>query len=517
MSNAQVAEKQTTPDSGKVDMNELVSLCKRRGFIFAASEIYGGINGFWDFGPLGVQLKNNLRDRWWRDMVTCPPLGPDGKPLQIVGLDSAIIQNPKAWEASGHVAGFNDPMVDCKKTKLRYRADHLVAVLDVRNDQVFAFIQGTQEEKVNLKKLKKMSGTDDLTKLQVVPFTQVAVSSYAKTIGPDVEEKGTLTEPKQFNLMFKTYVGATATEDDKAYLRPETAQGIFLNFKNVVDSTRVRVPFGIAQVGKAFRNEVTPRNFIYRSREFEQMEMEWFCPPEEAKMWFEFWVKARHEWWKSVGVSSSNLQVRPHEKDELSHYAKAGEGTVDIEYRFPFTHPGFGELEGIAHRCDFDLTQHEKFSGVKMDYFDDSVQPPKRFIPHVIEPASGLTRGVLAVLAESYTADPSRPSGMYLKLNPSMAPVKTAILPLVNKDGLPEMAQKLYMACRKKFATELDVKQNIGKRYARNDEIGTPFCVTIDNDTPNDQSATIRHRDTMKQERVALDKIETYISGAIAE
>lgn len=516
MTNAQAAAITTATDTAKkVDMTELVGLCKRRGFIFAASEIYGGINGFWDYGPLGVQLKNNLRDRWWRDMVVAPPLGPDGKPLQIVGVDSSIIQNPKAWEASGHVAGFNDPMVDCKKTKLRYRADHLVAVLDARNDQIFVFVQGSLEDKANLKKLKKMAGTDELEKLQVVPFEKIDPASYVKAIGPDTDEKGTLTEPKQFNLMFKTYVGATATEDDKAYLRPETAQGIFLNFKNVVDSSRVRVPFGIAQVGKAFRNEVTPRNFIYRSREFEQMEMEWFCPPDEAKMWFDFWVNERHNWWKSVGVSSDNMIVRAHDKDELSHYAKAGEGTVDIEYRFPFTHPGFGELEGIAHRCDFDLIQHEKFSGVKMDYFDDINQ--KRFIPHVIEPASGLTRGVLTLLAEAYTPDPTRPSGMYLKLNPSMAPVKAAILPLVNKDGLPEIAQKLYMSCRKKFATELDVKQNIGKRYARNDEIGTPFCVTIDNDTLNDQAATIRHRDTMKQERVALDKIESFIAASVAE
>lgn len=517
MGNVQVAEKQNNQDQAKVEMNELVALCKRRGFIFAASEIYGGINGFWDFGPLGVALKNNLRDRWWRDMVIAPPIGPDGKPLQIVGVDSAIIQNPKAWEASGHVAGFNDPMVDCKKTKLRYRQDHLLAVIDQRNDKIFVFVEGTLEDKANLKKLKKHAGTDELDKLQVIPFTQVAPKDYAKAFGPDAEEPGTLTEPRAFNLMFKTYVGATATEDDKAYLRPETAQGIFLNFKNVVDSTRVRVPFGIAQVGKAFRNEVTPRNFIYRSREFEQMEMEWFCPPDEAKTWFDFWVNARREWWKSIGVNSDNLLVRPHEKDELSHYAKEGEGTVDIEYRFPFTWPGYGELEGIAHRCAFDLTQHEKHSGVKLEYFDDSVQPPKRYMPHVIEPASGLTRGVLALLAEAYTPDESRPSKMYLKLNPSMAPVKAAILPLTAKDGQPEIAQKLYMSCRTKFMTELDIKQNIGKRYARNDEIGTPFCVTIDSDTQNDQAATIRFRDTMQQERVALDKVEEYISGKIKE
>jgi glycyl-tRNA synthetase len=515
MTNAQAAVQPAIPD--KVSMDDLVALCKRRGFIFQASEIYDGINGFWDYGPLGVLLKNNLRDRWWQDMVIAPPLGPDGTPVQIVGLDSSIIQNPRAWEASGHVAGFNDPMVDCRLTKNRYRQDHLIAVIDARNDQIFAFYEADLTDKVALKKLKKMAGTDELEKLKVVPFTQIAASDYAKVVGPDTDQKGTLTEPRQFNLMFDTYPGVIRDEKNKAYLRPETAQGIFLNYKNVVDNMRVRVPFGIAQVGKAFRNEVTPRNFIYRSREFEQMEMEWFCHPDEAKMWRDFWIDARLNWWKAVGISSANLQLRDHDKDELSHYAKAGHGTADVEYKFPFTAPGFGELEGIAHRCDFDLTQHEKFSGKKMEYFDDSVQPPRRFIPHVIEPAAGLTRGVLALLAEAYTHDPARPSQMYLKLKPSMAPVKAAILPLTSKDGLPDVAQKLYLSMRGKFMTELDVKGNIGKRYARNDEIGTPFCVTIDNDTLTDHAATIRHRDTTKQERVALDKVAAYVGAAIGE
>lgn len=515
MGNAQPKEQQNANTSDKVNMDELVSLCKRRGFIFQASEIYDGINGFWDYGPLGVLLKNNLRDRWWNDMVIAPPIGPDGEPVEIVGVDSSIIQNPKAWEASGHVAGFNDPMVDCKETKLRYRQDHLSAYIDERNDQIFAFYSGAGEDKAFLKKLKKLSGTDDVTKLKTVAFTDVPASAYAKVIGPDTDKKGTLTEPRAFNLMFKTYVGATATEDDKAYLRPETAQGIFLNYKNVVDNMRVRVPFGIAQIGKAFRNEVTPRNFIYRSREFEQMEMEWFCHPDDAKKWFEFWIDARKKWWESIVVSSSSLQIRPHDRDELSHYAKAGEGTVDVEYKFPFTAPGFGELEGIAHRCDFDLTQHEKFSGKKMEYFDDSVQPPRRFIPHVIEPAAGLTRGVLALLAEAYTVDPSRPSQMYLKFKPSIAPIKAAVLPLTNKDGLPDVAQKLYLNLRTKFMTDYDTKGNIGKRYARHDEIGTPFCITIDNDTLNDNAATIRNRDTTKQERVGLDKIEAYVKQAL--
>lgn len=511
MSGAQAVEQQKTDVSGKVGMDEIVSLCKRRGFIFHASEIYDGINGFWDYGPLGVLLKNNLRDRWWRDMVLAPPMGPDGSPLQIVGVDSSIIQNPKAWEASGHVANFNDPMIDCRKTKLRYRQDHLVAVIDERNGQIFAFYQEALTEKATLKKLKKLAGTDELEKLKTAPFTAIAVSDYAKVYGPDADEKGTLTEPRKFNMMFETHTGPIKDDTNKAYLRPETAQGIFLNYKNVVDNMRVRMPFGIAQIGKAFRNEVTPRNFIYRSREFEQMEMEWFCHPDDAKKWRDFWIDSRRKWWESVGISASSMQVREHDKDELSHYAKAGHGTADIEYRFPFTAPGFGELEGIAHRCDFDLTQHEKFSGKKMEYFDDSVQPPRRFMPHVIEPAAGLTRGVLALIAEAYTVDPSRPSQMYMKFNPSIAPIKAAVLPLLAKEGLPEIAEKLYLDLRTQFMTEYDLKGNIGKRYARHDEIGTPFCITVDTETSKDQAATIRNRDTMKQDRVALDKIGEFV------
>ena len=514
MSNA-TAVKQETAVPGKVPMDELVALCKRRGFIFQASEIYDGINGFWDYGPLGTALKNNLRDRWWQDMVIAPPIGPDGRPVQIVGVDSAIIQNPRAWEASGHVDTFSDPMVDCKKTKLRYRQDHLVAVIDERNNQIFAFYEGSLEDTPVLKKLKKMAGTDELSKLKTAPFTEIDVSAYTNVIGPDSDEKGTLTEPRQFNLMFESHAGPIKDEKNKVYLRPETAQGIFLNYKNIVDNMRVRVPFGIAQIGKAFRNEVTPRNFIFRSREFEQMEMEWFCHPDEAQKWRDFWVEARMDWWKSVGVSGDHLQLRDHDKDELSHYAKDGVGTVDIEYKFPFTWPGFGELEGIAHRCDYDLKQHEKHSGKKLEYFDDITK--ERYIPHVIEPASGLTRGVMTLLAEAYTPDETRPSKMFMKFKPSMAPIKAAILPLTNKDGLPDIAEKLYMAVRGKFMTQLDTKGNIGKRYARNDEIGTPFCITVDNDTLNDQTVTIRDRDPMTQERVAMDKVAEYVSKAIED
>ena len=500
-------------DAPVKDMKEIVALCKRRGFVFPASDIYGGINGFWDYGPLGVELKNNLRDLWWKSLVTCPPIGPDGLPVEIVGLDSSIIQNPKAWEASGHVGGFSDPMVDCRETKLRYRADHLAAYLWKKGNPekpVYIALQEGMEDEDKIKRLKKLGFSQSLDEYDVIPFTDdIITSNLDKVFGPDAKEIGTLTPPKQFNLMFHTFIGATGGEENKAYLRPETAQGIFLNFKNVVDSSRVRVPFGIAQVGKAFRNEVNPRNFIFRSREFEQMEMEWFCHPNEAKKWQSFWFDERQKFWKAIGLTSENLQMRNHDSDELSHYAKAGLGTADIEYRFPFTAPGFGELEGIAHRCDFDLTQHQKHSTVKLEYMDPVTN--EKFLPHVIEPAAGLTRGVLALLCEAYTVDANRPSGMYMNFHPALAPRKAAILPLTAKGEHPEIATKLYLQLRNEFPVELDIKQNIGKRYARQDEIGTPYCFTIDDQTVTDQTVTVRERNTMAQERISLDSVAEFL------
>jgi glycyl-tRNA synthetase len=356
---------------------------------------------------------------------------------------------------------------------------------------------------------KRAGGKSSADQYERKQFTSIDKSDYANILGPDAKTPGTLTEPKQFNLMFHTFVGATAGDENKAYLRPETAQGIFLNFKNVLDSSRVRVPFGIAQIGKAFRNEVTPRNFIFRSREFEQMEMEWFCHPKEAKMWRDFWFTERQKFWRSIGLSSDNIQMRDHDKDELSHYAKEGYGTADIEYRFPFTAPGYGELEGIAHRCDFDLTQHQKFSGTKLEYMDPVTN--EKFMPHVIEPAAGLSRGVLALICEAYTIDASRPSGVYLNFHPSVAPIKAAILPLTAKEDHVPIAQKLYLELREEFVVELDIKQNIGKRYARQDEIGTPYCFTIDNDTITDKTVTVRDRNSMAQERIHLDKVADYL------
>jgi glycyl-tRNA synthetase len=509
--NTPAQAEQKTADSDEVspiDMKDIVALCKRRGFIFQASDIYGGINGFWDYGPLGTELKNNLRDYWWRSMVTTPPIGPDGTPVQIVGVDSSIIQNPKAWVASGHVGGFSDPMVDCRETKKRYRADHLIILIPSDDTPWIATLEDDDEFLAKrLKKVGKGKSIDDFSQKNLV---DIDASDFAKILAPDAKEKGTLTEPKEFNLMFDTYCGPIQSDENKAYLRPETAQGIFLNYKNVLDSSRVKMPFGIAQIGKAFRNEVNPRNFIFRSREFEQMEMEWFCHPDDAKKWRDFWFEHRQNFWKSVGLTSENIQIRDHDSDELSHYAKEGLGTADIEYRFPFTYPGFGELEGIAHRCDFDLTQHQEHSKTKLEYLDTE-RNNEKYIPHVIEPASGLTRGVLALICEAYTIDPNRPSGVYLNFDPKMAPKKAAILPLTAKEEHVPLAQKLYLELREEFAVDLDIKQNIGKRYARQDEIGTPYCFTIDNDTAQDNSVTVRERNTMAQERIALDKVAEYL------
>jgi len=551
-------------------MEELVALCKRRGFVYQASEIYGGLNGFWDYGPLGTLLKNNLRDAWWEAMVLNPPRGPDGDPVSIVGLDSAIIQNPKTWEASGHVAGFNDPMVDDKDTKRRFRADHLYGVFSeedplhatggsdtadsagrtvsqwkeaVPNRTVVASTAGEAATLlIHDKALRKSIGirsceivAEDhgpmewvtvkvdlgggrLEKARIEWVSQRLLERAPERVpSPFTGKPGALTSPRAFNLMLATKIGATATEDDKAYLRPETAQGIFLNWKNIVDTTRVRVPFGIAQIGKAFRNEVTPRNFIFRSREFEQMEMEFFCHPDEAKMWFDFWTQQRLAFWKTVGVSEENLQLRQHETDELSHYAKEGVGTCDIECKYPFTAPEFGELEGVAHRTDFDLRQHQEHSGAKLEYFDQ--ERNERYMPHVIEPAAGLTRGVLAILCDAFTPDPERPSKVFMRFTPRMAPIKAAVFPLVNKDGMPEKARALHDELRARSGghgmIDYDPKQSIGKRYARMDEAGCPFCFTIDGDTLQDDTVTVRDRDTASQERINIAQVPQFLSDRL--
>jgi glycyl-tRNA synthetase len=512
------------PDAAK-PMDAIMALCKRRGFIYQASEIYGGINGFWDYGPLGTQLKKNLRDAWWQDMIMNPcwgRSGPNGRPVECVPLDTCIIQHPKVWEASGHVGGFNDPMVDCTACKLRPRADHLM-VLHLRPESVGKDLYfsglGTLDEvrERNTKKLKNFS--EDPVKF--VSYMELEPTERKLVPCPNCGEVGKLTEPRQFNLMFHSYTGATATEDDMVYLRPETAQGIFIHFKNVVDTSRIKLPFGIGNTGKSFRNEITPRNFTFRSREFEQAELEFFCHPDESHAWYEFWRDFRMEWWQSIGLAGKNLILREHDQDELSHYSS---GTSDVEYRFPFTAPGFGELEGIAHRGCFDLTQHQEHSGQKLDYFDTergeiakNGQPKgERYIPHCIEPAAGLDRGALALICEGYTRDESRPSPELLKLHPRIAPIKAAVFPLVKKDGMPEVADKLYVELRKRFGhlgfIETDPKQSIGKRYARMDEAGCPYCFTIDSETLTDQTVTVRDRDTGSQERIGIDAAPGYLA-----
>lgn len=506
-------------------MEKLVSLCKRRGFIFQSSEIYGGLNGFWDFGPLGVELKRNLKDAWWYDIVRAPVPGPTGSLIDVVGVDCSIVMNPKVWVASGHVGGFSDPMVDCRETKNRYRADHLLC------SEILAMQQGKQQslgwlavlegdEAVSIwtkkaEKLLKKKGGGELLPATLVSYMELPPVMHPMVIGPDVDQPGTLTEPRQFNLMFKTFVGAVEDPSAIAYLRPETAQGIFANFRNVIDTSRVKVPFGIAQIGKAFRNEVTPRNYIFRSREFEQMELEFFVHPKEAKEWYDFWRKQRYQWWQSMGISSENLRLREQTMDELAHYAKVGAGCSDIEYRFPFTDPGFGELEGIAHRTDYDLRQHAEHSGQgdRFKYFDQ--ENNDRYFPHIIEPSAGADRGTLALLCEAYTDDPNRPSGVVMKFNPRMAPLKAGIFPLVDKDGMSEVAEKLYIELKRKWNVQFDVKQSIGKRYARMDEAGTPFCFTIDTQTMTDQTVTVRYRDTLQQDRMAISQVSQFLSERV--
>ena len=434
-------------------MEQLVSLCKRRGFIFPSSEIYGGLKSCWDYGPLGVELKRNVKDAWWRSMVRSR--------ADVVGIDCSILMHPKVWETSGHIAGFNDPLVDCKLCKARFRAD-------------------TIEDQKCPKKPSLTPGACE----------------------------GELTEPRQFNLMFKTFMGPLQDESAIVYLRPETAQGIFVNFKNVVDTSRMKPPFGIAQQGKSFRNEIVTENFIFRSREFEQMEMEFFVPPAEADEWYTYWRDARYQWFLDLGVSTENLRLRDHGEDELAHYSKA---CADIEYLFPF---GWKELEGVANRTDFELSRHAEATGKDLRYFDD--QTREKYIPYVIEPALGLDRAVLTFLCEAFQEDQvEQDTRTVMRLHPALAPIKAGIFPLVKKKGLPEIAHKLEEDLRKTFSVYYDEKGAIGRRYRRQDECGTPFCITIDFDTKDDDTVTIRDRDSLAQERIALDQVRNWLSERI--
>ncbi len=427
-----------------VTMDKIVALCKRRGFIFPSSEIYGGIGSTYDYGHYGVLLKTNVKNAWWRAMLQ--------ERDDIVALDSAILQHPRVWEASGHVGGFTDPLVDCKTCGQRFRADHL--------DQLECPQKPSRH--------------------------------------PGEADQCSLTEARQFNLMFETTVGPVKDSGSIAYLRPETAQGIFINFKNVLQFSRKKPPFGIAQVGKSFRNEITPGNFIFRTREFEQMEMEFFVPPDDGERWYEFWKQARFDWYVELGIRPDQLRLREHDPDELSHYSS---GTADVEYLFPI---GWSELEGIANRTDFDLRAHTEHSGEKLEYFDG--QTKERYVPHVIEPAAGADRATLAFLVDAYEEEEvDGEQRTVLKLHPRLAPVKVAVLPLVKKDGQPEVAHEIREALKGRLQTEYDEGGSIGKRYRRQDEIGTPFCVTVDHQTLEDRTVTVRDRDSLEQERLPID------------
>jgi len=433
-------------DINQVSMEKIVSLSRRRGFIFQSSEIYGGLSSCWDYGPLGVELKRNVKEAWWKAMVHNRD--------DVVGLDCSILMHPDVWKASGHVDGFSDPMVDCKVCKMRWRADTLET-----------------------------------------------------TVCPSCG--GELTEPRQFNLMFKTFMGPVEDAASIVYLRPETAQGIFVNFQNVVNTTRKKLPFGIAQTGKSFRNEITTGNFIFRSREFEQMEMEFFCIPGTDEQWHEYWLSERMNWYLNLGIKPENLRFREHSKDELAHYAKA---CYAIEFMFPM---GWSELEGIANRCDFDLTQHSKFSGKSLEYSDS--ESKEHVIPYVIEPSAGVDRSVLAFLCNAYCEEPDKDEiRTVLKLHPSLAPYKVAILPLSKKENLVKLAKDVHNSLRQQWITTYDDTQSIGRRYRRQDEIGTPYCVTVDFDSLEDNQVTVRERDSMKQIRIPISELTKTIAAKLA-
>ena len=483
-------------------MDQIVALAKRRGFIFQSSEIYGGSNGFFDYGPLGSELKKNIRDCWWNDMVR--------RRDDIVGLESSIIMHPKVWEASGHVAGFTDPLVDCKVSKQRYRADQLFFAAVVIDGQTAGYVSALESERTaaelqaaaeSLKRKKALQGT--LAPVVAKDLTEARPDEIPLIPSPATGEPGSLTPPRSFNMMFQTNVGAMTDASSVAYLRPETAQGMFVDFKNVVDTGRVKLPFGIAQIGKSFRNEITPRNFIFRSREFEQMEMEYFISEDaDWAQCHEAWIAWCEAWLKSIGLPDSHLSRYAHPKEKLAFYSK---GTVDIMFRYPF---GVQELWGIAARGNYDLTQHATASGKPMEYFDEATK--KKFVPHVIEPAVGVDRILLAVLCAGYAEeDVTDDKGnvekrTVLRLSPRIAPVKVAVLPLLkNKELLTARAKELYKKLQRRYAVFYDEAGAIGRRYRRQDEIGTPWCVTIDFETiEKDGSFTLRERDSMQQKRI---------------
>ena len=438
-------------------MDKLVSLCKRRGYIFQSSEIYGGLNGCWDYGPLGVELLRNVREQWWRAMTYRD---------DIEGLDAAILMHSRVWEASGHVENFTDPMVDCRECKARFRADQ-------------------------------------------IEDASCGSPAYKGRKAAKCQAEGKFTEARKFNLMFKTFIGPVEDSGAVVYLRPETAQGIYVNFLNVMASSRQKLPFGIAQIGKAFRNEINTKNFLFRTREFEQMEMQFFVKPGTDEEWFGYWKAERMQWFSRLGMEPSRLRFHQHGDDELAHYAKAA---FDIQYEFPF---GWGEIEGIHNRTDYDLSRHQEFSGKSLQYFDE--QTKERFIPYVIETSAGASRSLMAFLVDAYreeeapTADGKTEMRVVLGLHPLLAPIKAAVFPLVNRDGMQEFARKIERTLRPHFTVFYDDSGAVGRRYRRQDEGGTPFCITVDSETLQNQTITVRDRDSMKQERIGADSVVRYL------
>jgi len=485
-------------------MEKLFSLCKRRGFIFQSSEIYGGITSCWDYGPLGVELKRHVKDLWWQENITSRE--------DVVGMDASILMHPKVWEASGHVENFHDPLIDCKKCRARFREDKALHYFKCEKcDFHFRVNGGLIEVKDEFRTFFKddlYANEPESYKKSNCPKCGTAGSIFLEKMACPTCGAAELSPARQFNLMFKTHFGPSEDSAAEVYLRPETAQGIFVNFDNVVNTTRLKLPFGIGQIGKAFRNEITTGNFIFRSREFEQMELEYFVKPDESQKWHEYWVEQRFQWYQKLGVKRENLRLRAHAKEELAHYARA---CTDVEYKFPF---GWSELEGIADRQTFDLDSHIKASGKKMSYFETETNT--HIVPAVVESSAGVDRSILTVLSDAYWEDEEH-DRIVLKLDPKLAPIKVAILPLVNKDGMPEIAMAIFSDVKKQMAAFYDQTGSIGRRYRRQDEAGTPFGVTVDSQTLEDGTVTLRDRDSLEQIRIPKDNVANILRKKLHE
>lgn len=472
-------------------IEKIVSLAKRRGFVFQSSEIYGGLNGCWDYGPLGVELLRNLKEEWWKAMTYRD---------DVEGLDAAILMHPRVWTASGHVDNFSDPMIDCKQCKSRYRLDTLAEQLSEKaKKKALRAYNETTENKIEIDEENLTEQFEGLLENE-----ELSIEILKLTGCPNCGTTGQFTEPRSFNLMFKTFVGPVESSENTVYLRPETAQGIFVNFLNVQGASRQKLPFGIAQIGKAFRNEINTKNFLFRTREFEQMEMQYFVNPEEDKKNYDEWKARRLEWYKNLGMTPEKLRYHDHPADKLAHYAKEA---VDIEYEFPF---GWGEIEGIHNRTNFDLGRHEEFSGKSQKYFDD--QTKEKFIPFIIETSAGASRGFMAFLVDAYSEEEVKgETRVVLRFHPKLAPIKAAIFPLVNKDGMPEIAKEIEADLRQHIKVFYDDKGAVGRRYRRQDEAGTPFCITVDTQTLEDGTVTVRERDSMEQERINKSELTDYL------